>query len=202
MEQIAKIYNPLSIIMCYGEICERLPEGFAVRADGEELIAVRSLNCLVEPEPGDRALVSRDDYGRAYIIAILERAGDHRVNLSFEGDVNISAPGGRIMAAAGHGIDLVSSGDLNLFAGTLKADADRAEVRAGKVRVFGETVEYVFERLVSRVRNSYRRIFGLDHKEAGEVNYSVESVLNLRAKFSAVTAEEVVRVDAEKILMG
>jgi len=194
--------NPLAISLCYGKMDGRGPDGFAVIVEGDSLAASRSLNCLVEPEPGDLVLVSRDTFGRAYIISILERDGDPDVRLNFEGDVSISALSGRLTAAAAEGIDLVSSGDLNLFSGSIKLDADQADVKVGKARIMGKTIEYVFERLTARLRNSYRRIMGLDHKEAGELNYDVESVLNLRAKFAAMTAEEVVRVDAEKILMG
>jgi hypothetical protein len=41
-----------------------------------------------------------------------------------------------------------------------------------------------------------------DHVSAGQIDYEAESTLSLHSKYTLMTAEELVKVDADQIHMG
>ena len=71
-----------------------------------------------------------------------------------------------------------------------------------KIKLIGQTCDSFFERVSQRVKRCYRRVEELDQLTAGQLNYRVKKLMSLRGKYSVLTAEEDVRIDADKILMG
>ena len=71
-----------------------------------------------------------------------------------------------------------------------------------KIKLIGQTCDSVFERVSQRVKRSYRWVDELDQLKAGQLNYLVKTLMSLRGKYSVLTAQEDVRIDGDKILMG
>lgn len=188
---------------------------FMVDLGGEPRRARRALSCVVKPEPGDLALVSRDTFGRVYLLSVLEREETETV-LSFPGDVSIRSEAGRASLAAPGGIDLATAGDMNLIGSEVKLAGGSAEAvfdsmrlisraldgRFEKARISGTTLDTFFDRVAERVKRSYKWVSESEHKRAGALDYVVDKVLGLRGRYAVVTAEKDVRVDGDHILMG
>jgi hypothetical protein len=180
------------------------------------LEARRAVSCLVEPLPGDTVLVSQTASGGCHLLGILERQADAATNLAFEGDVELSSREGRLRVTAQEGIDLVSPGEAILVSGQLQVHAGEADVSVPRlsflgtalqaqvetVKLFGKACDSVFERVSQSVRRSFRRVEELETLSAGQLNYVVKKLMSLRGKHSVITAEENVRIDGDKILMG
>jgi hypothetical protein len=215
MENLARALDKEEIFLEYGTV--KLAEGgaFTVAAESAVVAAKRSFSCLVEPLPGDMVLVSRADSG-CYILAILERHGDQHVCLAFEGDADLRVKQGRLRVAAQEGIDLVSAKDTTLFSPELAINSVQAEVniqhlsffgtflqgQIERIKLIGQACDSIFERVSQRVKRSYRWVDELDQLKAGQLNYLVKKLMSLRGKYSVLTAEEDVRIDGDKILMG
>jgi hypothetical protein len=206
-----------AISLQYGKVLEPLEPGWLRLETAAGIVkATRAANCLVEPEPGDLALLSADEFGRAYLLAVLERAGQGPVALTFEHDVDLKAPAGRMRIAAGQGVELVAGPELQIAAGKLGLHAAEAEVcvpqmsyygqfleaQVERIKLFGEACDSVFERVSQRVQRSYRWVAELDQLHAGHLNYLVKKLMSLRGQYAVVTAEKDVRIDGDKILMG
>jgi hypothetical protein len=180
------------------------------------LQAKRAVNCLVEPEPGDLALLSLDPFGRAYILSILDREGEGNVSLSFAKDVDFKVNNGRLRACAQEGVEMVSGKDLNLVAGEISVNAVAGEInverlsyfgrlvesQVERIKLWGEACDSVFDRVTQRVQNSFRRVAELDQVDAGSMNYLAKKLMSLRGKYSVMTASKDVRIDGDKIIMG
>jgi hypothetical protein len=200
----------------YGRViwCE---EGeFTVETDSGTVEARKSINCLVEPLAGDAVLVSQAGWRGNYVLAILEREVMAPTTLVFDGDVELKSEIGRVRVAAQEGIDLVSAGRTNIVSRRLAIHSGEADINVPRlsffgsllqaqvatIKLLGQTCDSVFERTSQRVRWSYRWVEELEHLTAGQFRCLAKKLLSLRGKYSVITAEEDVRIDGDKILMG
>jgi hypothetical protein len=215
MKNLAKVMDNKETFLEYGIV--KLAEGgsFTVGVESGAVAAKRSFSCLVDPLPGDAVLVSRAASG-CYILAILERHGDQHACLAFEGDADLRVKQGRLRVAAQEGIDLVTAKDTALVSPELSVNTLQAEVsiqslsffstflqgQITKIKLIGQACDSIFERVSQRVKRSYRWVEDLDQLKAGQLNYLVKTLMSLRGKYSVLTAQEDVRIDGDKILMG
>lgn len=215
MKNLARALENEESFLEYGTV--KLAEGgaFRVAAESGAVRAKRSFSCLVEPLPGDTVLVSRA-VSRCYILAILERHGDQHACIAFEGDADLRVKQGRLRVVAQEGIDLVSAKGTALVSPELSINSVQAEVsiqqlsffgtfleaQIEKIKLIGQACDSFFERVSQRVQRCYRRVEELEQLTAGQLNYRVNKLMSLRGKYSVLTAEEDVRIDGDKILMG
>jgi hypothetical protein len=215
MDNLARALGNEETFLEYGTV--KLAEGdaFRVAAESGAVTAKRSFSCLVEPLSGDTVLVSRAASG-CYILAILERHGDQHACLAFKGDADLRVKQGRLRVAAQEGIDLVTAKDTALVSPELSVNSVQAEVsiqhlsffgaflqgQIAKIKLIGQTCDSVFERVSQRAKRSYRWVEELEQLTAGQLSYLVKKLMSLRGKYSVLTAQEDVRIDGNKILMG
>ena len=215
MENLARALEKEDNFLEYGTV--KLTQGgtFTVAVESGVVTTKRSFSCLVEPLPGDTVLVSRAA-SDCYILAILERHGDQHACLAFEGDADLRLRQGRLRVAAQEGIDLVTAKDTALVSPELSINSVQAEVniqhlsffgtflqgQIERIKLIGQACDSIFERVSQRVKRSYRWVEELEQLKAGQLNYLVKKLMSLRGKYSVLTAEEDVRIDGDKILMG
>jgi hypothetical protein len=179
-------------------------------------IAARvAFGCLVQPEPGDNVMTSFDGE-TVWIVAVLERPTDAPLRLVAEGDVTIMSARGSVSLLAAEGVNVdagtsarISATEIDLHAGVARFVIDellqigrRAHLYVAKIRSVGEMVETFAEHVLTRAKRGTRFIENSDQLRAGDIDHRAEATLQLRAKTAFITAETVVRVDAEQIHMG
>jgi len=195
-----------------------------VRRTGEELDVATSrgsyrarvaASCLVEPLDGDRVLVATDAAGRAYVLAVLERAADEPVRLRVEGDLSVTA-GGRIRFVARDGVDIATERDVKVVGrelGVTMREANFlidaigyvgkvARIDTGKIKSVVGLLDQVAERFSLKAKRSYRFIDEVDITRAEEVDVRARGTFNARGKNAVMNAEELVKVDAKQIHLG
>jgi len=216
MEQVSKTLSPIQISLEYGKIVSKAPGILTVETDAGSSEARRAVNCLVDPEPGDLVLLSEDSFGRRYVLSVLEKEAGAAVSIGVENDLDLRVPNGRLRAAARDGVDLAAARDLNLTAPKIELSAQNAKVafdqmeyvgshleaHVERIKLFGATCHSAFERVSQRVKRSYRWVAEIDQLQAGHLNYLIKELLNVRGKYSVITAEKDVRIDGDKIMMG
>ncbi|MHC4400301.1 MAG: DUF3540 domain-containing protein [Planctomycetota bacterium] len=212
----ASVLDRQQVALEYGRVTGCGEGVFTVETDSATVEARKSVNCLIEPLPGDTVLVSQAGWAAGYILAILEREAEAPATLSFGGDVELKSEQGRVRVSAQEGIDVVSAGRTALVSRSLAVHSGEAEVNVPRlsffgsllhaqvetIRLLGRACDSVFERVSQRVQRSYRWIEELEHVTAGQLRCLVKKLLSLRGKHSVITAEEDVRIDGDKILMG
>ena len=162
--------------------------------------------------PGQRRAPS----GAGYILAVLEREEGARAAIVLDGDLAIRLPRGRFDVAAQEGVALASGQTLSVAASAVEINAEEGSVvvqrltylgaqvlaEVAKVKVLAGTFDSVLDRLTQRVKRSYRFVEELDHVKAERIDYTAEKTVNLHGENTMVTAEVLVKLDAEQIHIG
>ncbi|MBI4705203.1 MAG: DUF3540 domain-containing protein [Deltaproteobacteria bacterium] len=190
-------------------------EGPAVRVRAERGLfdARRAPSCLVQPEPADRVLLCEVHAAGCYVLAVLEREGQGVTQLGVDGDLEIRVPDGRLGVAAQQGVELISGRELAVVAGRLNIDVGEGDLAVGKLSYFGQLVlaeadkvklvcaslEAVLDRWVQRVKRSYRFVQESDQLRAGSIDHVAEGTVRLHGENALLTAEKLVKIDAEQI---
>lgn len=174
-----------------------------------------AFGCIVQPEAGDRVLIAVAD-GAIWVTSVLERSSGSPMRLCAEGDVSIMSMRGDVSLIAARSFNLdagervrLAAPAIDLHAGIARFVLDelvqvgrRASLLVGKIRCVGEMVETFADHVLTRARRSSRFVEDSDQLRAGDIDHRAESTLQMRAGTMLMTADTVVRVDAEQIHMG
>jgi len=183
--------------------------------DGAVHAARIAFGCLIQPEPGDRVLTGMAD-GTVWIIAVLDRQSDAPPRLWTEGDLGIVSVHGDISLSAGRVVDIgagagirVAAPEIELHAGVARFLLDellqvgrRISWYVTKLRSVGEIVETFADHVLTRAKRGSRFIEESDQMRAGDIDHRAEGTLQLQAEAAFITADTIVRVDADQIHMG
>jgi hypothetical protein len=174
-----------------------------------------AFGCIVQPEPGDHVLTHIVD-GTSWVTSVLERSSETPMRLWAEGDVSIVSMGGDVSLTAAQSLNLdaakrarLVAAEIDLHAGVARFVLDellqvgrRASLLVGKIRHVSELIETFAEHVLMRVQRSTRFVEESDQIRAGDIDHRAESTLQMRAETMLMTADVVVRVDADQIHMG
>jgi hypothetical protein len=188
---------------------------FDVRTAQGTFTARRAASCLLLPEIGDVVVLGLVTAGSCYLLSVLESAAA-RAELSFDGDVELSAHGGSVSVSASDAVRVTSPGDVTFAANRIELFASEANVVLESLKFLGKTVrvelerlksvagaiETVAERVVQIAKRSYRTVEGRDELRAGQIDYAADESLTVRARHASVTAEQLLKIDAEQIHIG
>jgi hypothetical protein len=183
--------------------------------DGRISDARVAFGCIVQPEPGDRVQTAMAD-GTIWVTSVLERSSDVPMRLWAEGDVAIVSMRGDVSLMAARTLNLdagerarLAAAEIDLHAGVARFVLDelvqvgrRASLMVGKIRYVGEMIETIAEHVLTRARRSSRFVEDSDQLRAGDIDHRADSTLQMRAETMFMTADKVVRVDADQIHMG
>jgi hypothetical protein len=172
---------PTEPVWAEAHIALELVDGQYLLEDGR--LAQQAVSCLITPAAGDQVLVAACKDGENYIVHLLRRLRESAACLSVPGAEQITIRQPRINLSATEQIAVRSLRDVEITAA--------AGVLAFTARNLFTTVS---ESLVENVRHYVGNV--------GQYLLEVKQVLRLHGKQTSVTAEQDVKVDAERISMG
>ena len=176
----------------------------------------RAASCLIEPELGDQVLVCEGVQPEAsFILAVLTRAQPEAASLCLPGGVVLRTQG-RQLAVHADDIELNGREKVGLNTVLLDIGAVAATARVAHVQSWSETIEshavrmtlvaktmtQEIGRLIARVRESWRKVDGLDETQVGRMRVHVEGHQQVDAGHVTMNAEGFVRIDGKKINLG
>jgi hypothetical protein len=197
------------------ELISRVMRDARITYNGATHPARIAFGCLIQPEPGDMVLTSAAD-GTIWIVSVLERRSHAPARLWAEGDLGIASAQGNIALSARNAVEIaagtracVAAPEIDLHAGVARFVLDellqvgrRVSWYVTKLRSMGEIVETFAEHVLMRAKRGSRFIEESDQMRAGEIDHRAEGTLQLQAEAAFITADTVVRVDADQIHMG
>ena len=195
----AQAGRPATVIACEGRE--------ASLECGGDLIAARlALGCLVQPEPGDTVLVLQAGQAN-WITLVLDRSGSAPVRLATAGDMVLAA-GGSLALDAGTRLQLTAP-ELDVQAGTVRTLFDHLThigqhvvAHVPRLRLVIDMMETIAEHVLLRTRRSSRFVAETDQCRSGSIDFRAETSMHLHARAAFVSAQDLVRVDADQIHMG
>lgn len=182
--------------------------------DGRLATARRAAACLLQPEKGDCVLVFAPASGQAWVLSVLEKAGDNSC-LQLQGDVELDVRGGRLSVQA-QDMDLKARQDLDLQAETLRLGGVRAmasfvdarlqslrlELKAKEAWAVFDSLSTRARSLVQHLRDSLRRVDNTETLEAGDLRERIENNRHTLAGSVTCKAKERMKLDGKKIHLG
>jgi len=175
----------------------------------------RAAGCLIEPIVNDRVLVFDDPDGMCYIVAVLSRQSETPAIMSFGHGVSVTVGEGAFDVESPD-VRFTAGKELSLSGDTLKIRAHEGEARIDNlsflglsliscletIRLTARTVDTAAERLVQRLKRCYRTVEEFEESKIGRLRCLIQKNFFLRSQNAAVMADEVVKVNGEKILLG
>lgn len=171
---------PLGPDWSEAQIALELGDGSYLLDDGR--MAQQSLSCLLKPSAGDRVLVAVCQE-QIYVLHLLARARSSAACINLPGIEQLTITQAQISVVASDSLGLAALGDIEVTAasGVLRFNA----------RNLFTTVS---ENLVENVQHYIGR--------AEQYLLDVKHLLRLHGKQASVTAEQDVKIDAERISLG
>ena len=176
----------------------------------------RAVSCLIEPEVGDLVMLCEaPSEDCSFILSVLSKSDPEGGRMCLPGGVTLQTEGKQLTVQA-DGIDLKSRETIGLSTVHLDVNAAAATARVGHLQAWAETVETTAERvtllaksltqqvgrMIARVRESWRKVEGLDETQAARMRVYVQGSHQLDAEHVTVNAEGFVRVDGKSINIG
>lgn len=180
---------------------------FTVRTQHGCYTARKAKSCLLSPEQGDTVLLSSDDLGNCFILAVLEGPSQSGC-LEHQGDLRLQVSSGSLSLAAEEQLE-ISADSLHLTARTGSAAMQRfsllAEAISGQCKTLNlvaDACRQSMRTLTQRLGSFFRATEGHEEIQANTSRTMVEDTRVLHCKNSLLMAEEDARIDAEQIQLG
>ncbi|TVQ42372.1 MAG: DUF3540 domain-containing protein [Wenzhouxiangella sp.] len=179
------------------------------------LAAQRAASCLLEPRAGDRVLtLCQGD--EAWVLAVLERTSGGANALTLNGDISLHAVGGSLKIRGDEDVDLNAAGNVTVTGSRLQLRArvsefvaekacwaiENLQLRYGRMAMVGQALDMVARQLNQFAETSVRKVEGMDHKRAGQIDHKARSSMTMQAENVIVQAREVAKVDGDQIQLG
>jgi hypothetical protein len=177
--------------------------------------ARKAFSCLVAPRLDDSVLVSQtgSDY---FILAVLERAAEQDMALSFPANVKMTAAEGQIDLIAGKDINLLSTAKTNLLSAEINMTSAEMNVNAGKLTAHTADVEshsqsiklytQMFSSVAKQVSQKtdilVRWVEQVETLNIGNLIQNVRKNYTSHSDQAVITASKDMRIDGERIHMG
>ncbi len=187
---------------------------FRVQTENGPISARQAKGCLIKPVKGDRVLMvcAGDD---AFILNVLESEDTEApAVISYPGDVKLHASGtlnllGRQVDVGGAESVRVKSSRFDLSCLKILARFEESSIegrliklRLDKMKTVVNSLETRANRVFDRFKRHYRRIDEFEDSAVGRVRLRVKKLFSLHSKSATIQAEERVKMDADKIILG
>jgi len=176
----------------------------------------RAVGCLIEPEVGDLVLLCEAaNEQTSFIINVLLRERADAGNVCLPGGVIMHTVGKQLTVHA-DSVDLKARETIGLSTVHLDINAVAATTRVGHLQTWADSMETTVERvtltaksfteqvgrMISRIRESWRKVEGLDETRAARMTVYVQGSHQIDAQHVSVNAEGFVRIDGKTINIG
>ncbi|WP_437575058.1 DUF3540 domain-containing protein [Sorangium sp. So ce887] len=199
----------------HGAVIRLDDSAYIVETEEGEVRARRATSCLLEPATGDLVLLATVN-GARYILAVLEREEGAPSHLVSEGDLQIRLRSGSLGLAAPDGVHVHSGKDLSMVASTFRVQAKEGHValevfsflgkavraEVDRAKLIGRSLDSQLERLLQRVKRSYRIVEEADHVRAERIDYAAKGNLAIHGENAKITASHLVKIDGDQIQVG
>ncbi len=216
MNNAARKIEPRVVFQEFGEVLGVAGQTVTVRGALADVRARRAISCLVAPMVGDRVLVTVEEGGDAFVLAVLDRATEAPTSIEADGDIAIRAASGKVTIAAQDGVNVVSPSPVHIAASEVSVTAALGRLRVealevlgqavkaefGRVKVLATSIDSVLERFTQRARYSQRRVEGVDQVQAGHIDYAAAGNAHFRGENAIVSAEDLVKMNADQVHIG
>jgi hypothetical protein len=199
--------------LCYGRVASGDGRFFEVESENATLCVERAASCLLDPMVGDLVLLSRDELGDAFVLAVLRRKENAPAGLTFEQDLRIHSRHGAVSLSAGTNLGLAAGREMRVLAervelrsesnlvetGVMTLNASRFSGRIKQLKLVADRVEQIARRLTERLVETWRFVAGHEEVQTQSSRRLTAETHVEHAKNIVQTAEESINCNANRI---
>ena len=188
----------------------------AVQTESDTLDARLAVSCLLRPECRDKVLVSGPSAGDCYIIAVLERDPATVQRLQLHGNAVLSVDAGSLTVEASERVELKGGDSMFIGAPQFDLRATKANVlfgelsaigriwngALGQLRLVGETLDTIVQRVTQHTKTSLRTVEETDQVRSGHIDYRAEANVHVQGQNTLVNARELVKLNGDQVHVG
>lgn len=213
-------YDPVHLLAQVQAI--HVDGSYEVNSDGFIWYCQRAASCLLMPQLHDTVLISGPNAEQVYLIAVITQANPQHTSIHIQGELQLQA--GQLNLQGQETLNLHSQSTVKLHSqdaivmqseqlqlateqaqclvGEMDYVGKQVRSQVGLVRLLGQVYESIVDRLSFMSKSSYKVTETIDHTRAGTVDVQAEQSARVHAKYTMVTAKDVVKVDGKHIHMG
>ncbi len=212
MSQHANITTALeegAVLTCEGNI-------ILVQAESGVYTAKRSASCLLNPAPGDKALLYTGGEKGAFVLSVLERSTGVPNSIRIEGDTDLCVIDGELTISARDGVDIGSPEKISISSDRFDLGAREGSVmidnmsfvgsllsaHVGMVKLVAKTFDSVLDRLSQRLKRYYRTVEEIESLKADMIHYTAERALVANGENTIITAKKNIKINGDLIQIG
>lgn len=217
MQKAARNIEPPRLALGYATVASRNGDDVIIHTSTGRTSARKAFGCLLIPEAGDQVLISEDNFGRSYVLSVLERSDDlAESRIALNGPTRIEVTDGDMTLTAESGLEMTSPAHIAMAAVELDVHAGRAEIAIEETHMTGKSFSAGIERIrtvartmdsfikswVQRMSSCFRYVGEIDETQAVSSRQLVEGTLTVQTGNSVHMAEGHIKIDAEQIHLG
>jgi len=188
---------------------------FIVDFKGIKAKAKKAFSCLIEPEINDIVLCVQDVENSIYILSILERSENKKINISFSSEAEINCRSGSLnissdkkLLLASKNIGLISksivhkSSEAVISYENITASGNEINAGYGTVRLVSELINTMARQVIDKFKGYIRNTEENDMVNCGQMTRKTKGLYCLDSEHTIMNSKKTTKIDGDKILMG
>ncbi len=190
-------------------------DGIKIVLEGQTVRARKAFSCVIDPAPDDTVLCCRNNYGDWFVLAIVERPDNGKMQVSFPSDVTFEARQGNMSLFSGKSVTIAAE-NLNTFSrktinqsGTAyiafdKISASGSELQASyqTVRLISNLINTMARQVIDKFMGYIRHTEDHDQVQAGQLTRRTDGLFSLDSGNTVMISKKETKIDGEKIYMA
>jgi len=184
----------------YASIISVTDQGYILKPDnGSSVIAQQAFGCPFTPIIDDQVMFVRCANRGVFIINILQRkhnqaaaiANNNGIELHSNQHINLSAS------------DInMSSNNSQVVSQQYSHTSQKLDIKSDNTQFYSRTVESVSDRLVQKVKDSFKVIERIEQVNANDIIQNIKNAFIQRSRQVDISAKSDVKINGDRIHMG
>ncbi|MCP3901055.1 MAG: DUF3540 domain-containing protein [Desulfobacteraceae bacterium] len=182
---------------------------------GEIKKAKKAFSCFIDILPEDIIICTENNDGMVYILGIIERPKDQKMNLSFPSDTQIQVNHGSLNIDSADSVSIISK-DVNLFSKkvihksheaivayeNISATGNELQASYKTVRLISNLINTMAKQVIDKFKGYIRSTEDNDMVKSGQMTRHTDGLYAMDSKHTIMNSKKSTKIDGEKILMG
>ena len=184
----------------YASIISVTEQGYILKPDnGSSIIAQQAFGCPFTPIIDDWVMFVRCANRGVFIINILQRQHDQSAVIANKNGIELQSK--QKIKISAHDINMTSS-NTQVVSQQYSHTSQKLHIKSDTTQFYSRTVESVSERLVQKVKDSFKVIERLEQVSANDIIQNIKNAFIQRSRQVDISAKSDVKINGDRIHMG
>jgi hypothetical protein len=174
--------------------------------NGKLINTQKAFSCLVEPMVNDIVLVSKDQHQQAYVIAILQRDDETKMQVRLAPNTTLSSSekltlhSEQINQLSVKSLQKTSEATFDFQQGLIRGDKLHSHIR--HVYTISDMISTMAKQAIQKFNTYIRKTDTSDQVQAAQMGRKVDGLYTMNSKHTIMVSQKDTKIDGEHIHMG